>query len=78
MLPGTAMYVYLGSLVTSASQLASGQTRETGPLGSVLYWGGLAATLIVTIVITRIAKRALASAMDGTKATKPPDPETAT
>lgn len=71
MLPGTMMYVYLGSLVTSASQLASGQRPDAGPWGRVLYWGGLAATLLVTIVITRIARRALSTALKRAAATSP-------
>lgn len=63
MLPGTVMYVYLGSLVTSASQLTRGERPDAGPWGRVLYWGGLAATLLVTIIITRVARRALVSAL---------------
>lgn len=63
MLPGTVMYVYLGSLVTSATELVSGARPEVGPWGRALYFGGLAATLLVTILITRLAKRALGSAL---------------
>ncbi|MCC7111393.1 MAG: TVP38/TMEM64 family protein [Deltaproteobacteria bacterium] len=63
MLPGTLLYVYLGSLVTSASQLASGERPDAGPWGRVMYWGGLAATLLVAVVIARVAKRALATAL---------------
>jgi uncharacterized membrane protein YdjX (TVP38/TMEM64 family) len=44
MLPGTLLYVYLGSLVTSVSQLTSGQRPDSGPWGRVLFWGGLVAT----------------------------------
>ena len=63
MLPGTALYVYLGSLVTSASKLASGTASEsTGR--QVLYWVGLVATLVVTVLITRIARRALDRAIE--------------
>jgi len=59
MLPGTLLYVYLGSLVTSAAQLASGQRPDAGPYGRVFFWGGLAATVLATFVITRMARRAL-------------------
>ena len=59
MLPGTALYVYIGSLVTSAAELSSGQRPDAGPWGHGLYWGGLGATLLVTVILTRIAKRAL-------------------
>ncbi len=61
MLPGTLMYVYLGSAVGDVASLASeglGDT-DTGWQGQALQWGGLAATLIVTIFITRVAKKAL-------------------
>jgi uncharacterized membrane protein YdjX (TVP38/TMEM64 family) len=64
MLPGTLLYVYLGSLVTSASELASGGRPSAGAWGQVLYWGGLVATLVVTLVITRIARRALRQALE--------------
>ena len=53
MLPGTVAYVYLGSLVTSATELGSGVGR------SWLYWVGGAFTLVSSIAITAIARRAL-------------------
>ena len=59
MLPGTFLYVYLGSLVNDVAALSSG-TTAAGPARQVLSLVGLAATVIVTIVITRIARRALA------------------
>jgi uncharacterized membrane protein YdjX (TVP38/TMEM64 family) len=62
MLPGTFLYVYLGSLVPSAAALVSGQRPEGGAAGQALFWGGLAATAAVTLVITRLARRALARA----------------
>ena len=55
MMPGTVMYVYLGSLAKAAS---GERTRTTGEW--VLYAVGLLATLLVTIFVTRIAKQALA------------------
>lgn len=63
MFPGTLLYVYLGSLVTSVSQLTSGQRPDSGPWGRVLFWGGLVATVAVTVLITRLARRALDSAL---------------
>ena len=59
MLPGTALYVYLGSLVTSASELLSGRSSGPGAAGQALYWVGLGATMVVTVLVTRIARRAL-------------------
>ncbi len=63
MLPGTALYVYLGSLVTSAGELSSGRASDAGAAGPVLYWVGFGATLVVTVVITRSARRALDRAL---------------
>ena len=64
MLPGTFLYVYLGSLATSAAELAGGSKPDAGPWGQVLLFGGLAATVAVTWVITRIARRALAASLE--------------
>ncbi len=58
MVPGTAMYVYLGSLITSVTELASGAPAG-GTEKQVLTWLGFAATVAVTVVITRLARRAL-------------------
>jgi len=55
MMPGTVMYVYLGSLAKVAT---SGRERTTGEW--VLYSVGLLATVVVTVFVTRIAKKALA------------------
>lgn len=55
MMPGTVMYVYLGSL---AKAVSGERTRTTGEWA--FYGVGLVATLIVTVVITRIAKQSLA------------------
>lgn len=64
MIPATVLYVYLGSLLTSASELASGTRPDAGPWGQALYWGGIGATLLVTVAITRVANRALGSALN--------------
>ena len=60
MLPGTLLYVYLGSLVTTVTAL--GTDRGSGTRHG-LYWAGLAATLMATVSITRIARRALNEAV---------------
>lgn len=65
MLPGTFLYVYLGSLVVSASELASGVHSGGGPWGQALYCGGLAATVAATVAITHLARRALREALEG-------------
>ena len=64
MLPGTFMYVYLGSLITNLSELATGATPDGGASQGVLYWGGLVATVGVTVWITRVARRALAECVE--------------
>lgn len=59
MLPGTLLYVYYGKLVGDVAALASGAAPERG-VGYWLVLGiGLAATVAVTAVVTRIARRAL-------------------
>ncbi|MBI4397376.1 MAG: TVP38/TMEM64 family protein [Elusimicrobia bacterium] len=58
MLPGTVMYVYIGSLAGDLANLgAGGRTRS--PAEWALYVVGLLATVAVTVYVTRIAKKAL-------------------
>src|SRR5206468_12667832 len=61
MLPGTLMYVYLGSLVTSLTELAAGRPSG-GALQPAFYLGGLVATVAVALYVSRFARRALAYA----------------
>lgn len=70
MAPGTFLYLYLGSLVTSASQLLSGERPSAGPAGTALYVGGLIATLAVTVWVTRKARAALSKTLDATGGTR--------
>jgi uncharacterized membrane protein YdjX (TVP38/TMEM64 family) len=72
MLPGTILYVYLGSLVTSATQLASPGGAGAGAPRTLLYWGGLAATVGATWLVTRIARRSLSRALDARSAASLP------
>ena len=58
MLPGTVMYVYIGSLAGDLATLGSGERSRT-PAEWALYVVGLMATVVVTLYITRIAQRAL-------------------
>ncbi len=58
MMPGTIMYVYIGSLAGDLASLGTGERiRSTGEW--VLYGIGLAATMVVSVFVTRIARRAL-------------------
>lgn len=72
MLPGTALYVYLGSLVTSASELAAGKRPDAGPFGTALYIAGFGATILVSVLIARMAKRALDKTLSPTAAATTP------
>ncbi len=58
MIPGTLLYVYLGSIAQNLTTLLSGELAES-PVGNILLYLGLAATLILTILITRFASGAL-------------------
>ncbi|NNE09369.1 MAG: TVP38/TMEM64 family protein [Gemmatimonadetes bacterium] len=62
MLPGTLMYVYLGSAAKNISDLFAGNV-EGGAGQQVLFAAGLLATVIVTVFVTRISKRALNEAI---------------
>ncbi len=62
MLPATLLYVYLGSAVKSLADLAAGNVE--GGVGQKVFFGlGLAATVAVTVLVTRIARRALSQAV---------------
>lgn len=58
MLPGTVLYVYLGSTIKSLAEAASGSPRG-GAAQNVFFWFGLLATGLVSVVITRTARAAL-------------------
>lgn len=58
MLPGTVMYVYIGSLAGSLAGLGAGARVRT-PAEWALYAAGLAATVAVSVYVTRIARAAL-------------------
>jgi uncharacterized membrane protein YdjX (TVP38/TMEM64 family) len=60
MLPGTFLYVYLGSAATSAARLSQ---HTGGPAGRAAFWVGIFATVVAVGVLTRIARRALGRAL---------------
>ncbi|MGE3343489.1 MAG: TVP38/TMEM64 family protein [Vicinamibacterales bacterium] len=62
MLPGTVLYVYLGSIATNLS--AGPASEGTDAARAALYWGGLLATIMATLLITRAARRALAETLE--------------
>jgi uncharacterized membrane protein YdjX (TVP38/TMEM64 family) len=63
MLPGTILYVYIGTLANDLTFIMSGEI-ESGPAGTVLLVAGLIATLALTAVITRKATQALNSELN--------------
>jgi uncharacterized membrane protein YdjX (TVP38/TMEM64 family) len=58
MLPGTLMYIYLGSAAQSVAALLSGELRRT-PGQQAMFAAGLVATVAVTTIVTRAARRVL-------------------
>ena len=62
MLPGTLLYVYSGKVVGDLAALAGGAPPPRGAGGTLLLVVGLAATVVATALVTRIARRALAEA----------------
>ena len=59
MLPGTLMYVYLGAIAGDVATIARGGIEEGAFQVQVMKWVGLAATILLMVVVTRRAKRAL-------------------
>jgi uncharacterized membrane protein YdjX (TVP38/TMEM64 family) len=69
MIPATIMYVYLGSLIGDVAMLEISQTAiSNNPQAQMAQWSikiiGLLATAAVTIQISRIANRILASTLE--------------
>ena len=64
MLPATLLYVYYGKVLGDVAAAAGGAAPERDAAYYVLVALGLAATLAVTVIITRIARRALSEVVD--------------
>jgi uncharacterized membrane protein YdjX (TVP38/TMEM64 family) len=62
MLPGTLLYVYTGKIAGDVAALAGGAAVERGTAYYAVLVLGLLATLAVTTMVTRIARRSLAEA----------------
>ncbi|MHC4526361.1 MAG: TVP38/TMEM64 family protein [Planctomycetota bacterium] len=62
MLPGTVMYIYFGAGLRSLTDVAAGKV-EKGAAGQVFFWFGMAATIVVTVFVTRVARKALKQAV---------------
>lgn len=69
MLPATVMIVYIGSSVRSLADVMSGQVD--GGIGQkLLFAAGLLATVGVTILVTRVAQRALRKVVPSVNSTQ--------
>ena len=64
-IPGTILYVYYGKLAGDIAALAGGVAIERDAGYYAVLGLGLAATLLVTTIVTRIAQRALRLATSG-------------
>jgi uncharacterized membrane protein YdjX (TVP38/TMEM64 family) len=62
MLPGTLLYVYTGKIAGDVAALAGGAAVERGTAHYAVLVLGLVATVAVTTMVTRIARRSLAEA----------------
>lgn len=60
MLPGTLLYVYYGKLAGDVAALAGGAAPERGVEYYAVLILGLVATIVVTTIVTRTARKALA------------------
>ncbi|NIA13730.1 MAG: hypothetical protein GWP08_06580 [Nitrospiraceae bacterium] len=63
MFPGTVLYAHLGAGARSLTEAAAGDAA-TPPAQRLLFWAGLGVTLMLTIYITRVARRALKQLID--------------
>jgi len=62
MLPGTFLYVYYGGIIGEVAALAGGVAVDKGGGYYTVLGLGLLATIVVTVFVTRVARRALAEA----------------
>jgi uncharacterized membrane protein YdjX (TVP38/TMEM64 family) len=65
MLPGTVLYVYYGKLAGDVAALAGGAAVQKDAAYYAVLALGLVATVVVTTIVTRTARRALREATDG-------------
>jgi uncharacterized membrane protein YdjX (TVP38/TMEM64 family) len=59
MLPGTLLYVYYGRVIGDLAAVAAGAASPRGAGQYVLLAVGLVATLVVTVHVSRLARRAI-------------------
>lgn len=64
MIPGTLLYTYYGKLAGDVAALAGGAAPERGAGYYTVLAVGLGATLVVTTIVTRTARKALSEIAD--------------
>ena len=64
MLPGTVMYVYLGSLAGNLATLGTGDAPENAAVQWAIRIIGFIATVAVTLYVTKVARKALDETTD--------------
>ncbi len=72
MIPGTVMFVYIGSAIAEAGKSLADVESGTGQgnLGkTILFWGGLLIAVFVAVFVTRISRKALREAVGRTEST---------
>lgn len=72
MLPGTFLYVYYGKLAGDIAA-ALGEAPQKSAADYALLGAGLVATIAVTLLVARVARRALAEATGGEVVKEEPD-----
>lgn len=63
-LPGTVLFCGLGALAGDVARFGDVLTGRADPLTSAVRWLGIAATVAVTVLVTRVARRALAERVE--------------
>ena len=61
MLPGTVLYTYYGHVAGDVARVAAGAATPRGPAQYALLAAGLVATIAVTAILARAARRTLAA-----------------
>ncbi len=64
MMPGTVMYVYIGTLAGDLATIGAGEARARTTGEWILLGVGFVATVVVTLFVTRMARKALGSRID--------------
>lgn len=64
MIPGTFLYVYVGKVIGEVAAVAGDAGPERGPVYWTVMALGFVATIAVTMVVTRTAKRALSEEVE--------------